>query len=520
MKKESADCQKFYQKNWMKGNDMRQIKKYWILALFIIVFMLKGIYYAKDLTPATTGQAPDEVGHVSYIQYIVGEKKLPVLNETVLEFETIMMYCKYQFDYYPERDFMDYKNNTYNFKSSQTVNWIVQHPPVYYVLAAPVYAFSTLFTDSLIYSVIFTRFFSVFLGMLFLITLYAIGKSLKMKDSVIYSLLAFVTFWPQTQYYFATVSCDSMLILLCAVTLLMLIKYTQTDKKRYFWLFVVSCAGVVLTKYTAALVLIPFICYFIWQSIKKYGLKTTVINCLKAAALGIILIGPYFMRNYMLYHDPLAVYVQPSAENSPITSFKIFIHDYHYFDELFSVLCLLIGWRNFIYPITLFKIFIMALVLTALCGYLPKRKWQYAAGTLVLMSGLSWLFAKLFAVEFLSGMFFVSMLMIFVLILLRFIKEKDNDYELFTAGTLFFVFIFFLLQQYEFSSRLGSLRTVHGRYYMIALVPMLYLIANGIEKAVGKYNDKTIVKIGMPVCTALIMIAFEINTIMMCSAVW
>lgn len=501
-------------------NEMKKVKKYWFLILLIIIFIIKGVFYAKDIIPATTGQAPDEVGHVSYIQYIAGEKKLPVLNETNMEKETILLYCKYVFEHYPDIEYMDFKNDTYNFEFSTSVNWIAQHPPLYYICAAPVYALSTLFFDSLVHSIIMVRMLSVIFGVLFLIVVYNIGKCVGLRDVVLNSLLTFLVFWPQIQYYFATTSCDSLLTLLCALTLLVLIKYVQTDKKKYFYLFVICCAAVVLTKYTGALVLIPYICYYVWQNIKKHGLKDTVIDSLKAGILGLVLIAPVFIRNYMLYDNPLAVYVQESAENSPITNFGIFIFDYEYFDELFSVLSLLIGWRNFLYPIDLFKLFILGLVIIAMIGYIPNKNWKSILGVNALLIVGAYGFMKLFSVEYASSLFFVAIILILSYIIYDFIKNKESDFDLFVAGTLIFVFFFFLFQQYEFSSRLGSLRTVHGRYYMIATVPMLYLIVNGIQKTIDKVHNRAIVKVAIPVLIAIIMIAFEMDVITSCLNIW
>ena len=73
-------------------------KEHFILFIAILIFVVKGVYYSVFLVPATLGEAPDEVGHFSYVHYLVDQKKLPVLYETRLYLNEQSMFLNYFFD--------------------------------------------------------------------------------------------------------------------------------------------------------------------------------------------------------------------------------------------------------------------------------------------------------------------------------------------------------------------------------------------------------------------------------------
>ncbi|HOD62077.1 MAG TPA: hypothetical protein PKG96_08250 [Bacilli bacterium] len=151
-------------------NDYHSIKKNTVLFIFLSIFLIKGIFYAVYITPPLLNTSPDDVGHISYIQYIASEKKLPILYETAFEDSSNKLYKAYGED----QELSSYKDilvhkETFNNKS---VNGIAQHPPLYYLLMAPVYLIIKLFTSKLYLIILVLRLATIPFGLasIFLLT--------------------------------------------------------------------------------------------------------------------------------------------------------------------------------------------------------------------------------------------------------------------------------------------------------------------------------------------------------------
>ena len=56
----------------------------------MLIFFFKGIFYAVYFIPPYMYSSPDDVGHISYIQYIADMKSLPVLMQSMLEYNNFI----------------------------------------------------------------------------------------------------------------------------------------------------------------------------------------------------------------------------------------------------------------------------------------------------------------------------------------------------------------------------------------------------------------------------------------------
>lgn len=89
------------------------------------IFLFKALYFAFFITPLW--DIPDEIGHLAYIQHIVSGEGLPVLGDAKINSEIMQHLTK-------------------NGNAGVAHNWIAQHPPLYYYVAAVPYLIAQLFT--------------------------------------------------------------------------------------------------------------------------------------------------------------------------------------------------------------------------------------------------------------------------------------------------------------------------------------------------------------------------------------
>jgi hypothetical protein len=172
----------------------------WALLLIVAVYLLVGGLYAV-YTPAW--QAPDEPAHYNYVRYLAERGRFPVLH-----------FGDYPHAYLEEIKALRFPTNM----SIDPLRYEFWQPPLYYMLAAPVYR---LFDGSLLA----LRLLSVVLGAGLIATAYAIVLSVRPGDHTLaLGTCALVAFIPMHLTVMSSVNNDTLAELLLAVVLLLLIR--------------------------------------------------------------------------------------------------------------------------------------------------------------------------------------------------------------------------------------------------------------------------------------------------------
>ena len=114
--------------------------------------------------PLRTFTSPDDVGHISYIIYLSTMHDRPILGSTKLE-KTVAENC-YDWD-----ESKEYKINTEKYDESERLNWIAQHPPLYYFYLLPFYKITTIFSTQLSDIILILRMATIPLGIITLLFL-------------------------------------------------------------------------------------------------------------------------------------------------------------------------------------------------------------------------------------------------------------------------------------------------------------------------------------------------------------
>ena len=253
-----------------------------LAGLVLVYLLLAGAYCA--VTPAGTPEQhnPDENAHMQYVQTIASGH-LPVFTDAMHGYEN-------------------------------------HQPPLYYVLAAPVYLAAHGAGEAAAMRAV--RAVSILLGALLLLASYRCIRVL-FPDAPWLALgaAAAVGLLPGNVALSASVTNDALTNLVLVIGLGLLAKLVVAsepgERQRWaVWLGITLGAGI-LTK-TSALLLFPVVllaCYLL----ASRGL-TTGTQARRAAAiacgLGLLIGSPWLGRNHHLYHDPLAQHIFLSAFSS------------------------------------------------------------------------------------------------------------------------------------------------------------------------------------------------------------
>lgn len=449
--------------------------------VLMMIFFIKGIIYAIYIVPPMMGVAPDDIGHFSYVQYLAIEKKLPVLQETTIEEIPLLSTIESTKGFFSDLKINDHFHSTYK------KNWIVQHPPLYYLLMVPFYQTATYFTKSLAKILIILRIVTVLFGVFTIFIVFKILNDLKTNFYVNSCILFSFVFSPTIQYYFSNITNDSLLIFLCILALFFLIHFFTSQNKIFFFFFVISSACIILTKYTGGLILIGYILLFLMWEIKNQGINKAISLSIQGLLLGILIISPYFYHNFRLYNNifwPERT-ISSSAKNN--LSFTKFFIEFKYLDSIYQNICLLIGSRNSIganYFIMLYNAIIIAF-----SGLLYQKEVssKFFKFLIISLSILFFVLAfTLLNLNLSTSIVISSTLLIGFSILI--INDNNKIVNLGLYFSILIVFLIFLYEHYNIFLDYGYLKAIHGRYYYIVFFPASYLFFSPIKYVKDKFQ--------------------------------
>jgi len=291
----------------------------WILVVLALFFLKSGIL-SWNMIPRW--DLPDEYGHYSYIEDLSEGRGLPVLGKSELS-----NWVKQ--DIGKEGDFCG--------------NWIAQHPPLYYVLMAPVHrALSWCIGDPLI---VFKclRIVSSFFGISLLWMIYLLARQLGLSRFMGTALTAGVGMIPMVTNLTAGLGHDLLLSFLCCWGCLHWIRFSQNRKLREFWLACLVFGLACVTKYTALVI------SMVWFAGVAVSYRESMRVWLKGVTTGfVILFAPislWMVRNLVVYDRMLPVSDDGIIGNRVLDfGFFEFLRHFDVLSNLFHNGISLLGW--------------------------------------------------------------------------------------------------------------------------------------------------------------------------------
>ena len=264
------------------------IRDRYLVSCILLLYLLLAVLYAVYTPP---WQVPDEPAHYNYVRAVAEGGRLPVMEPG---------------DY--DQAYLE-QIVAAGFPSSLPIEPLTyedHQPPLYYLLAAPVYLLSGGALRPL-------RLFSVLLGAGVLATAWGVVRTLcPDRLDVALMTVGLIGFLPQHLAMMAGVNNDPLAELMVGTSLWMAVRYVQGkgEGQRYLLGWGVLLGSTVLTK-TTAYVALPVSLLAVWMRVRGEGRGPgEVARRIGWMALPAALIaGPWLVRNAALYGwtDPLGL---------------------------------------------------------------------------------------------------------------------------------------------------------------------------------------------------------------------
>jgi len=371
----------------------------WLLPAIVLIYLILATLYAA-YTP--DWQAPDEPAHYNYVKYLGEQYRFPILKPGD----------------YPAAYLEEIKTAHFPPEMSiAPIRYEFHQPPLYYVLAVPVYR---LFGGSLLP----LRLLSVALGaLLLLVVCWTVRALVPDRPFLALGATAFVAFLPMHLAMTAAVNNDTLAELLLATILLLSIRYLklpdsslgQREGRQLLVLLGITTGLGLLTKsavYVAVpLVLLAIALKHLWieRPSLSGSLKAGTVYAIPAFLMGL----PWWLRNIAHYggidflglnrHDEVVVGQLRTAEFVAGRGFGALLHDFsltsfHSFWGQFGWMGVLLDTRIYQALAILSALGLIGFLIWALRTWRSRAtrpKWQWAAGSLLVASGILTLAAYL-----------------------------------------------------------------------------------------------------------------------------
>ena len=500
------------------------------LCLLITLFMLKGVFYAAYIIPLTMGTSPDDVGHFSYIQYIASQRRLPVHHQATFESSTLNAFNIY----WDTGEVIDFVIGDENFDTYPHRNWIVQHPPLYYILMSVIYGIASFFTRQFSHMILILRLANLVFGVASIVYINRILDILNTKDVVRKCVLLFFVFSAPLQFNFSTITNDGMLIFVCIFALYYLLRYVNSNRLKDFIIFVIGSALIFATKYNGFMVMFTYVGFFLYHSIRYNGFKETVKLSLIGIPIGLAIILPDLLFNYFtmgsLITSDGGLVTGIDAYYAHHYSFAHFLFRRNYAHNITRHIILLIGWNNMITADRFISLMFAGLFIFLVLIHCYKcRNKVYVIFVFLIgvatFSILSYTAKAMFifaiardAAGFAQLTSFViacaSMLLCFAMLKTKGLDSKERDIHILFIATLVVMVLVYAYTHYGLLQYHGVLRAMNGRYYYIAFFPFVYLLFYQL----GEVKSKVIQFV--PPAITLFLAIVEFHTISMTLASW
>ncbi len=258
-----------------------------LLVAIVAAYTTIGVLYAA-LTP--TWQVPDEPAHYNYVRALAEGRGFPVLEHGDYDQAYLERLKSERFPPELPIELVEYEDH---------------QPPLYYLLATPVYL---LFGGA----VLPLRLISVTLGALLLLVVFGTVRAIfPTQPGLALITIALIAFIPQHVAMTAGVNNDALAELVVGGTLWALVVYVGGDRERDRpWQIGLLLAVALLTKTTAyAVVVVAMVAVLVrwWRERRAWGWAVGQLAWMLVPAL--IVSAPWFIRNGLTYgwSDPLGL---------------------------------------------------------------------------------------------------------------------------------------------------------------------------------------------------------------------
>lgn len=428
---------------------------------------------------------PDEVGHMSYV-IDLSKGDLPELGPSQIDSEVLDSWRP-------------------DLQSRQQRNWIAQHPPLYYMVAAVMYSGARAaglgFEDRVRATRLTTAAFS---AAAIVVLILALGEATARPLLAVATGLALAA-TPMYWHMASGVSHDSATLFFSAFALLCLVRFLQRDKLRWAILAGVAMGACALVKATGLVVLVALCagtCYWILRRPWSFPRRLAAIACTALAfgALPTLWSGFNLLRYGVAFPDVRML--TPPDPDVPVEDFWTYVTTHPVWQHTLINFYGLFGWQGrgatgnswFQMSVGALKLFSIPLVTSLVFSIsrgssdFPRRVDARDMIPLGLLAGAAW-FAVLAHPATYVPMLCISILGVFLLQVVRNLPALAADHaqrylQLLAAATFVFFSLVFVVKLWSIFN--GQMRATHGRYFYPALPFALLALAMEMPRRLDK----------------------------------
>jgi hypothetical protein len=286
------------------------------------IFCTKALFLGLFVTPLW--DVPDETGHYSYARDLLEGKGIPILGQAVIESD-IMSHLKGQ-------------------PADAMPNWIAQHPPVYYLLAAFPLGIAGMLTDVKETLFRIPRVIAALCAGLLFIVLYRTLIIIGVDGTTATGMTVCVFSFPMFSHLAGGTNNDVPLFLFSGLATYFWARHflRREIKDAYwcaFWLAVAAS-----TKMTALVLLVPMVFTII---LALQGSKTKkVAHSFAIAGTALLLPGMWLLRNLIHFGDPFQVAKGARALEGSNASFLEYLSLFPVIEHFVINFIGLLGWMG------------------------------------------------------------------------------------------------------------------------------------------------------------------------------
>lgn len=295
----------------------------WAIIWLALILTLKSVYLAFFVIPPA--DIPDESGHYAYVKDIAGGNFFPLLETATIPDDLWMP---------PPADAKP--------GSSKRINYIVQHPPLYYLVAAIPYSITQLFTEDRWYLIRATRLVSALSIGLTILVVFKILTSVGLGHTNSTLMAVSLAFVPTLSNLSAGITNDIFLLLLSAMATLYFVRFILHNRLRDAYLCALWLTLAGATKMTSWLMIAAMVAMMIFEL--RLPWKQGIVH---AAGIGLtsVLAPLWWMgRNLVNFGDPFFIgnhsILAPTLPNATLSqmleSQPFFSHMFTHFYALFG----------------------------------------------------------------------------------------------------------------------------------------------------------------------------------------
>lgn len=444
-----------------------------IIGLIVLAFFLKYAIYALFVTPLWV--IPDETGHYSYVEDI-SDGHIPVIGQAQMAKDVAL--------------------SQFGAGQAPGPNWIAQHPPLYYALAAPALIFARalgLDFDSQVRSV---RLVSSLLGALAVLGFIRLINEATGNGILALACAIFFGCTPMFIQQASGVTNDSLVACLSVWAAFWCTRWSNTnDFKNAIWCAIFIALGLI-TKISVLAMALPLYFAMCYRLLRQGLLKAPPMHAIKqAGGLWLVMFVPvciWMARNVILLHHLIPSFDDPSQQHALVAiGFLEYMYVQPFWQQcLINYTGLFVDWSYKIHEVptamqvsglalayfeSVFFIVAALAIIRATVRWGSTLFWRITLiSTACLTLGLAATLSHTVFAAIDCGMIFLALATTLISRLLD-KSGEDGAKWLLVTGSLCVMFFALLLYQHVQTDYYGELRAAQGRYFY-PVIPFLAVV--------------------------------------------